>query len=45
MVIPAPLIGEVLERAEAISIKENRIRAEISPARSLSELYIEYGKF
>ena len=45
VVIPATLIGEVLERAEAISIKENRIRAEISPARSLSELYVEYGKF
>jgi len=45
MVIPGALIAEVLERAEAVSVKENRIRAEISPSRSLAELYVEYGKF
>ena len=45
VVIPAELTLEVLEKAEEVSLRENRIRAEISPGKSLAELYAEYGQF
>lgn len=45
VVIPADLTLEVLAKAEEVSQRENRIRAEISPDKSLAELYAEYGQF
>jgi regulator of RNase E activity RraA len=45
VVIPDALTLDVLEKAEAVCEKENRIRSEISATKSLAELYLEYGKF
>lgn len=45
VVVPAELTIDVLERAEAVAQKENRIRDAISPEKSLGDLYTEFGKF
>lgn len=45
VVVPAELTMEVLESAEAVAAKEDRIRDAISPEKSLGELYTEFGKF
>ena len=43
--IPAALTLDVLEAAEEVSRKEDRIRDAIDGKRSLADLYTEFGKF
>ncbi|MEM8539712.1 MAG: hypothetical protein AAGF25_02050 [Pseudomonadota bacterium] len=45
VVIPKELTIEVLEKAEVVGQKENRIRDEIELGKSLADLYVEHGKF
>lgn len=43
--IPSEIILEVLEKAEAIGVKETEIREAIDGKRSLADLYTEFGRF
>lgn len=43
--VPKAIILDVLEKAEAIAEKENRIRQEITATTSLAELYTRFGRF
>lgn len=45
LVIPKDATLDVLSRAEDISERENRIRAEINHNTSLAQLYRDHGKF
>ena len=45
VVVPKEVTMEVLTRAEAVSEKEDKIRAEIGSGTSLAQLYRDHGKF
>lgn len=45
VVIPKDLTFEVLAKAEEVGRREDRIRAAITPDKSLAQLYVEHGKF
>jgi 4-hydroxy-4-methyl-2-oxoglutarate aldolase len=45
VVIPKNLTFEVLAKAEEVGRREDRIRAAITPDKSLAQLYVEHGKF
>jgi regulator of RNase E activity RraA len=45
VLVPQAIILEVLEKAEAIAEKENRIRQEITATTSLADLHTRYGRF
>jgi 4-hydroxy-4-methyl-2-oxoglutarate aldolase len=45
VIIPGALTLEVLEKAERIRTRENKIRVALDEGKALADLYIEHGKF
>lgn len=45
VIIPSALTIEVLEKAERIKTRENKIRVALDEGRPLADLYLEHGKF
>jgi regulator of RNase E activity RraA len=45
MIIPRAITIEVLEKAEAVCARENRIRDAIDGSTSLADLYTKFGQF
>jgi regulator of RNase E activity RraA len=43
IVVPSDVVGEVLERAEAMVAQERRIRAELAQGLSLTEALARFG--
>jgi 4-hydroxy-4-methyl-2-oxoglutarate aldolase len=45
VIIPAALTLDVLEKAESIRTRENKIRVALGEGKALADLYVEHGKF